>query len=411
VVLRGDEIGQRSETVRRANLGAIVRELHTRGPLTRSELVIRTGLTRSAIRSLIGELTAADLVAEERPAPLGTPGRPSPVVRPNPAGAVALALEVTVDSLAAALVGLGGSVLALVRVDRPRGHTSVDEIAGDLAELAWKVRAGRPGDERLIGIGVAIAGVVRRLDGLVSMAPNLGWRDVPLEQRLAAALRMDVPISTANDADLGALAELRRGAAVGASHVLFISGEVGVGGGVIVDGAPLTGAAGYAGEVGHMPINPDGRACGCGSIGCWETEIGEDALLRRAGHPASGGRREVDAVLREAAAGAPAALSALHEIGRWLGVGLAGLVNVFNPQIVVLGGLFGRIHPFTADTIERELDRRALPAPRELVRVVPARLAVDAPLIGAAELALEPLLADPAAWVGPRVAVPELASA
>jgi predicted NBD/HSP70 family sugar kinase len=305
---------------------------------------------------------------------------------------------------------LGGSVLALVRVDRPRGHTGVDEIAGDLAELAWQVRAARPGDERLIGVGVAIAGVVRRLDGLVSMAPNLGWRDVPLEQRLAAALRMDVPISTANDADLGALAELRRGAAVGASHVLFISGEVGVGGGVIVDGSPLTGAAGYAGEVGHMPINPDGRACGCGSIGCWETEIGEGALLRRAGHPASGGRAEVDAVLQEAAAGVPAALSALHEVGRWLGVGLAGLVNVFNPQIVVLGGLFGRIHPFTADTIGRELDRRALPAPRELVRVVPARLAVDAPLIGAAELALEPLLADPAAWIGRRAA-PELASA
>lgn len=411
MVMRRVEIGQRSETVRRANLSAILSEVHTRGPLTRSELVNRTGLTRSAIRSLIGQLTAAELVAEERAAPLGTPGRPSPVVRPNPAGGVALALEVTVDSLAAALVGLGGTVLALVRVDRPRGHTAVDEIAGDLAELAWKVRAERPGEDRLIGVGVAIAGVVRRLDGMVSMAPNLGWRDAPLQQRLAAALQLDVPISTANDADLGALAELRRGAAVGASHVLFISGEVGVGGGVIVDGSPLTGAAGYAGEVGHMPINPDGLACGCGSIGCWETEIGEDALLRRAGHPASGGREAVDAVLREATAGVPAAQSALHEVGRWLGLGLAGLVNVFNPQIVVLGGLFGRIHPFTADTIERELDRRALPAPRGLVRVVPARLAADAPLIGAAELALEPLLADPAAWIGPRVAARELASA
>jgi predicted NBD/HSP70 family sugar kinase len=243
------------------------------------------------------------------------------------------------------------------------------------------------------------------------MAPNLGWRDAPLGQRLAAALQVSAPIAVANDADLGALAEHRRGAAVGAGDVLFISGEVGVGGGVIVDGAPLTGAAGYAGEVGHIPVNPNGATCGCGSIGCWETEIGEGALLRRAGRDATGGADQVDAVLRDAVAGSPVALAALDEVGRWLGVGLAGLVNVFNPQLVVLGGLFGRIHPFVARRLERELDRHTLPAPRELVRIVPATLGVDAPLIGAAELAFEPLLADPAAWLAPRHGLPELASA
>ena len=157
----------------------------------------------------------------------------------------------------------------------------------------------------------------------------------------------------ANEADLGALAELRRGAAVDAQHVLFISGEVGVGGGLIVDGKPLTGAGGFAGEVGHMPVNPDGRTCRCGSVGCWETEIGEGALLRRAGHPPDAGREEVEAVLREAAAGAPDVLEALDAVGRWLGFGLAGLVNVFNPQVVVLGGLFGRIHPFVEATLRR----------------------------------------------------------
>jgi predicted NBD/HSP70 family sugar kinase len=410
-MVRADEIGQRSETVRRANLSAIVRELHARGPQSRSDLVTRTGLTRSAIRSLIGELVAGDLVSEERAEPLGTPGRPSPLVRPNPDGAVVLALEIAVDSLAAALVGLGGQVLELVRVDRPRGHTSVDQIAADLAELASTVRARRPIDDRLIGIGVAIVGVVRRTDGLVSMAPNLGWRDVPLGQRLAGALRTSVPIWIANEADLGALAEHRRGVAVGADHILFISGEVGVGGGVIVDGEPLTGAAGYAGEVGHIPVNPNGAPCGCGSTGCWETEIGEGALLRRAGHSASAGRGEVDAVLREAAGGSAVALAALDDVGRWLGIGLAGLVNVFNPQLVVLGGLFGRIQPFVAETLERELDRRTLSAPRELVRIVPATLGLDAPVLGAAELAFEPLLADPAWWLAPRNGLAELASA
>jgi predicted NBD/HSP70 family sugar kinase len=407
----GDENGQRSETVRRSNLSAIVRELHARGPLSRSELVARTGLTRSAIRGLIGELVVAGLVSEERAAPLGTPGRPSPVVRLNPDGAVVLALEIAVDSLAVAVVGLGGDVFELIRADRPRGHSSVDEIVADLVELTTTVRARRPTHDPLIGIGVAVVGVVRRTDGFVSMAPNLGWSDVPLGERLARALAASVPISVANEADLGALAEFRRGAAIGADDVLFISGEVGVGGGLIVDGKPLTGVAGYGGEVGHMPVNPDGAACRCGSVGCWETEVGEDALLTRAGHPRQGGRGEVDTVLREAAEGSPAALSALDHVGRWLGLGLAGLVNVFNPRLIVLGGLFSRIHPFVARTLGDELDRRALPASRALVRVVPATLGVDAPLLGAAELAFEPLLADPAIWVGPRDAATMLASA
>src|SRR5690349_20248811 len=111
-----DLVGQRSETVRRANLGAIVRELHLRGPQSRSELVARTGLTRTAIRALIGELVAGDLFLEERAAPIGQPGRPSPLVRPREAGVVVLALRIAVDSLAAALVGVGGTPIATVRI-------------------------------------------------------------------------------------------------------------------------------------------------------------------------------------------------------------------------------------------------------------------------------------------------------
>ncbi len=220
-----------------------------------------------------------------------------------------------------------------------------------------------------------------------------------------------VPISVDNDADLGALAELRRGVAAGVDDLVFISGEVGVGGGLIVDGRPLRGSAGFGGEVGHIPFNPDGIACGCGSIGCWETEVGERALLQRAGHPADGGRAEVDAVLREAAAGSAPALEALDHVGRWLGLGLAGLVNVLNPRLIVLGGLFGRISGFVMEPLVAELDRRALPAARALVRIVPTRVGVDAPLLGAAELAFEPLLADPSAWLGVRDGRPQPVSA
>jgi predicted NBD/HSP70 family sugar kinase len=403
--------GQRSETVRRANLSAIVRELHGRGPLSRSELAIRTGLTRSAIRALIGEFVAAELVSEGRAAPLGTPGRPSPLVRLNPHRAVVLALEIAVDSMAVGIVGVGGEVFELERVDRPRGDIPVDDTIDDLVALARQVQARAPADGSLIGIGVAVHAIVRRNDGLVALAPNLGWGEVPLGDWLGRALQTTIPISVANEADLGALAEYRRGAARGYDNVLFVSSEVGVGGGLIVGGTPLTGVAGYGGEVGHMTVNPDGGPCRCGSFGCWETEVGERALLRRAGHDADGGRDAVDAFLRDAAINAPAALSALEETGRWLGIGLAGLVNIFNPRRIVLGGLFGRIHPFVAATVARELDRRALPESRKLVTVVPGELGVDAPLLGAAELALDPLLAEPALWLRSRAPHPELATA
>ena len=365
-----DSVGQRSETVRRANLSAILRELHVSGPLSRSELVARTGLTRSAIRGLIGEFVAADLVGEERADPLGAPGRPSPLVRPNSQRAFVIALEIAVDSLAAARVGLGGQVLDLRRVDRPRRHFAPAEIVADLVRLAAALQRDRRGAGELIGVGVAVVGVARRSDGLVTTAPNLGWHNVPLRDLLRAALGPAAPIAVANEADLGALAEARRGAARGSDDVLFVSGEVGVGGGIIANGNPMTGVAGYGGEVGHIAVNPDGRPCRCGSIGCWETEVGEGALLVRAGHSVDGGRAAVDAVLREAAAGSRGTLDAMEAIGHWLGIGLASLVNVLNPRLIVLGGLFGRIHPFVRERLEAELDRRALQASRELVRIV-----------------------------------------
>lgn len=389
-----DSVGQRSETVRRSNLSAIVRELHLRGPLSRSDLVGHTGLTRSAIRGLIGELVAGGLVTETRSAPAGTPGRPSPLVRPESRAAIVLALEVNIDSLAAASIGFGGTIHHLVRVDRPRTHVTVDEIVADLVELADPILATMSRDE-IVGIGVAVAGIVRRTDGIVRQAPNLGWQDEPLGARLATVLP-PVPVAVANESDLGGLAEHRRGAAVDADDVIYVMGEVGVGGNVIVGGQALVGAAGYAGEIGHMVVNPHGSLCGCGSYGCWETEIGEGAMLMRAGRSASGGRDAVDELVAAAEAGEPQALESLAHVTRWLGIGLASLINVLNPTLVVLGGVLERIHPLIADELNEVLDRRTLRASRELLRVAPGALGANAPLLGAAELAFEPMLADPA---------------
>jgi predicted NBD/HSP70 family sugar kinase len=403
------EVGQRSETVRRANLSAIVRGLHDAGPMSRSQLVAATGLTRTTIGGLVGELVAAHLVQEAPAVRQGTPGRPSPVVRIVRDGAVVLAIETLVDSLSVASVGLDGRVIVQERVTRARDERSVDAVVAHIASMAATVRARTPAP--IVGVGVAVAGVVRRRDGQVAMAPNLGWIDEPFGERLAAALALNVPVTVANDADLGALAEHLRGAGVGVDDLIYVSGEVGVGGGAIVGGRPLDGLAGYAGEIGHLPVNPGGSPCRCGSIGCWETEVGEGALLSLAGLSPDAGRAGIDLVLREAQAGNQVAVAALEHVGRWLAVGLAGLVNILNPQLIVLGSMHGRIYPAIRHTVEAGLSARALPAPRAVVRIVPATLGADAPLIGAAELALEPILADPAGFMARPAPVQRLASA
>lgn len=391
--------GLRSESVRQANLTSILRDLHLGGAASRSELVARTGLTRSSVGALVGELAHAGLVVEERAISDGSPGRPSPVIRTDPAANVVVALEIAVDFIAGAVVGLGGTVLTSRRVDRPRNRGSVDETVGDLVDLTTRLRLGHHDEHgrhiHPIGIGVGVVGLVRRPENVVAIAPNLGWRDVPLGDLLAEALPYRAPITVANDADLGALAETRRGVAVGVDDVVFVSGEVGVGGGVVSGGRSITGSAGFAGEIGHVSVNPAGRSCRCGSTGCWETEVGEGSLLRRADRPPDGGRPGVEAVLADAAAGHPGALGALAEEARWLAVGLGGLINVFNPRVVVFGGFFGRIYPFIIDDLLAGLRRHALAPTRSDLTIVPSALGLDGPLVGAAEVAFEPLLADP----------------
>ena len=400
------ELGLRSETIRRANLSAVVRELHLDGPLSRSQLGLRTGLSRSAIRDLIGELSAAGLVEETSGAPDGAPGRPSALVMLRPNGAVVLALGIAVDSLSVAVVGIGGDVLRSRRVPRSRGRASAEDTITDLCRLAAElypdaspIRGSAPTDEALVGVAVAVAGIVRRDDGVVVMAPNLGWRDVPLASLVEKELRTKQPVLVANEADVGALAEHRRGAGAGVEDLLFIFGEVGVGGGLIVDGRPMTGATGYGLEIGHLPLNSAGERCGCGSTGCWETQIGERALLALAQRPIDAGREGVEQVLEAAAAGDTLALGALEQVGRWLGRGIAALTNVLNPRLVVLGGFFERIYPFVEQPLVDEVDRLALPSSRAVLAIVPASLGIDAPLLGAAELAFERLLDNPASLV------------
>ncbi|MEZ5257838.1 MAG: ROK family protein [Ilumatobacteraceae bacterium] len=352
----------------------------------------------------MSELVRVGLV-EETTVQSGSPGRPSLMVAPASSTNVAIAVDLAVDSLTVAAVGLGGVVLAREVVEREPGERrgdddevqhDVDSAVAEIERSIQRLVSSLDPASRTLGVGVGVVGLVNRHDGSVAVAPNLGWRDVALAKLLSEALSDTVDVAVANEADLAALAELRRGAAVGASEALLVWGEVGVGGGLVSRGALVRGGAGFAGEVGHLPLDPDGRRCRCGAVGCWETLVGQAALLERAGRPASAGRAGVGAVLAAAAAGEAEAM-ARSPSTRWLGLGLAALINVLNPAVVVLGGLFARIHPAIDEALGAEIGRRALASSLDGLRVVTSLLGPDAPLIGAAELAFDAVLSDPLA--------------
>lgn len=393
--------GVASEEVRRHNLAAVLDRLHLSGAMSRSELATQTGLNRSTIRDLAGELARLGLVVEDQTTTGTGPGRPSTVVAPRPTGAVVLAVELEVDFMAVATVGLGGHILDKVRVAYSTASRSPDDAVDQLSRLSAPLLDALPNGHRFAGVGVAVAGVVRRHDGFVHIAPNLGWADVPLGGLISSKLGFD-RVMMANEADLGALAEYRRGTEGRKNHLIFVTGEVGVGIGIIYDGKPMLGTAGYAGEAGHTMVNPSGRECRCGASGCWETEVGEEALARLAGIPVGEDREGLtEEILRRAHTGDREVFDAFAEIGRWLGVGIGNLINTFNPEEVVLGGFFDPLYPFLEQSISRGAQEVALTAPWLSCSIRRSELGMDAVVMGAAELVFAEVITNPAGLAQP----------
>ena len=387
--------GATQDEVRRHNLGGLVRLLHVNGAMSRADLTRLTGLNRSTVGALTTDLAQVGLVRESSPVGRGV-GRPSIVVTPNSERVFALAFDLRVERTVAAIVGLGGVVLGRHEEHHAAPDSSPLEVMTEIERLAAALQAEAPEGATCIGIGIAIPGVIRHTDGLVRFAPNMGWVDVPIAQQLRGRLRTVLPMFVGNDADLGAVSEHVRGTAAGSSNVIFLSGEVGLGGGIILGGRIMVGAGGYGGEVGHMVVNPTGRECRCGRRGCWETEVGRAAVLSALrATPAD----DIDTLLAQRAERGPVDGDDLQRVGRWLGVGLANLVNIFNPEVVVFGGLLRKVFPLVEEDLREHVDA-ALVAPREQVRLALPGLGSDSALLGAAESVFAPLLDDPLGSLG-----------
>ncbi|KQY21185.1 hypothetical protein ASD16_17790 [Cellulomonas sp. Root485] len=389
-VRRADAAAQ--DDVRRANLSAVLRLLHFHGPATRSDLVASTGFNRSTVGSLTSELVKLGLV-RERPGVVSGKGRPSNVVEPVSTSVHVLAFDVTPSSVGAARVGLGGYMLQVRRRLHSASPHDVPAVVDLIATLAREMQAKSVPGSVCLGLVVSVPGSVRQPDGMVRRSPPLGWHEVPFAEMLSEATGHEYPVAVGNDGDLGVVAEYLRGAARGKQDVLYVRGEVGVGGGVVVDGELLKGAGGYAGEVGHIVVKPGGRVCSCGARGCWEAEIGDAAIIRAVGRDPR--ESDIEDVLNDVAVGNRRSISGVRKTGEWVGLGLASLVNLFNPRVVVLGGTLGALYPTMEPTLAASYSR-ALGPIREQALLVRSDLGSDAQLVGAAEVAFADVLEDPA---------------
>jgi predicted NBD/HSP70 family sugar kinase len=385
--------------VRRHNLGIVLRHVVEQGARSRATIALETGLNKSTVSSLVTELIELGLLVERGTERTGSVGRPGLVVDIAGAGAAGVGLEVNVDYLAARATDLAGHERhrALEAADnRGREPSEVLDRLCVLAETALQDLA----DQRVtpVGVTVALPGLVDAATGTLLVAPNLRWEDIAVVDALTERLGIDLPVAADNEANLAALAELREGAGRGLRDFVHVSGEVGIGAGVILGGELFRGAHGFGGEFGHVTVEADGLDCACGSRGCLETRAGLEALLDAAEEdspPGTTAAQRVAGLAARADAGDVAAVDALAVAGRWLGVALGSAANLLDPQAFVLGGFLAQLAPHLRPAAEAELQARILGAGRRMPQVLSSPLGPEAASRGAAVLALRGVLADP----------------
>ncbi|MFB7593679.1 ROK family protein [Streptomyces sp. NPDC056160] len=392
-------------TVRRHNLSLVLRTVHDAGEVTRAQIATRVGLTRAAVSSLVEQLLVHGFVTEWGKTSSGQAGRPGTVLKVARRGPAGLGVEINVDHVVVCVVDLAGT-------DRVRLEEHVDNRGvqpSQVLERAARLAAralGSAAEQGLdpVGAHVAVPGLVT--GGTVRQAPNLGWRRVAVEGLLAQALcalrpdRPPLPVSSDNEANAAALAELWYGAGTeGVRSFLYLTGEIGIGGALVLQGELLRGAHGFAGEIGHMVVDPDGPLCRCGARGCLEQYAGQAALLDASGIGTGAGVLGVAELQRRARRADPAALSAMERAGRELGVAVSGAVNLFDPDAVMLGGVYRELMEWLAPAVERELARRVVSGLwREDRTRLRAASALGGAARGAAGVVVREVLSDPAAY-------------
>jgi Transcriptional regulator/sugar kinase len=381
----------------------VLHEVIEKGPMSRANIAEAVGLTKSAVSSIVGELMTRGLLTEQGRAPVTGVGRPGQLVALSDQTVVGLGLEINVDYLAACVLDLTGGV----RFERFLRHENrgvpVRDVLDALGELG-RSALNEAEAERLIPAGVTVAapGLVDVDSGTLLTAPNLGWDETPLRTEVAKRLqRPNLYVTAGNEANLAALGELWEGHGREWGDFIHISGEIGVGGAVVVDGELLRSGSGFGGELGHVSIDPDGAECSCGSRGCLERVVGQEALLNKSrldaevgtsiGVPDGGVRLLAESAER----GDQPTLDALAEAGKALGLACGAAVNLLAPNTVVLGGIFAPLFDWLVVPLRAELEKRSFVARSSDLAIVRSELGAAAAVRGAASLTLRAVCADP----------------
>ena len=389
--------------MRSAKLSLVLRQLRDHGPRSRARLATELDLTRSTASAVVAELADLGLVRAagvER----GGMGRPGTSVELDGTAVCGIGAEINVNHVAALALDLAGNVVSEHRLSLDAQRLSVDEVLDRLVELVERTDSDvRAAGGYTVGVTVGVAGLIDRPREVLTVAPNLRWRDVPVGAELRARLGAAYAVTIENEGNLAAIAEAVPGDP-NRQDILVIFGEVGVGGGIVADGRLLRGHQGYAGEFGHMIVEPGGRRCGCGRIGCWETVAGLRALLDAAADPDDPMRdpalsldERLAELNRRADLGDTRTIAALDRVGNWIGVGAAMLTNALNPSAIVLSGYFATIGEHLRPAIEEHLSAGVLAPRAGGTRVEFSTLGFSAAVRGGASVALEAVFDDPTA--------------
>ncbi|GGX15561.1 ROK family transcriptional regulator [Streptomyces chryseus] len=386
------------DTVRRHNLSLVLRAVHDGGEATRAGVAARVGLTRAAVSSLVEQLLDSGFVTESGKTFSGQAGRPGTVLKVARTGVAGLGVEVNIDYVSVCVTDLSGDDRVRLTEHTDNRAAPPAEVLAHAAALASRALGSAAElDLRPVGVRLALPGLVS--GGTVRQAPNLGWNGVAAGDLFARALARPLPVGSDNEANLAALAELWFGGVGRERTFLYLSGEIGVGGALVLGGELLRGAHGFAGEIGHVVVDPAGPACRCGSRGCLEQYAGQRAVLRAAGIDENAGLPGMAELESRARADDTRAVEAIRRAGSTLGLVLSGAVNLLDPDAVVLGGIYRTLMPWLAPPAARELDRRVVSGlwSGDSGRLRASSLTGDASR-GAAALVVRDALADPAAY-------------
>ncbi len=398
--------------VRRHNLSLVLRLLASQGARSRAGIAATTGLTRATVSSLVADLIQRGLVKDVGPETDQRVGRPASMLQLDGSQLVTLGMEIDVGFTAVIANDLAGQPVYQRRRQISGASLEFDELVPTLVkELRRAIASVEAEQRRVVGLTVAVPGIVDVEHGVVTRAPNLGWRMAPLGERLQVALGGQFPIMVDNEANLGALAEFRVGPHAGTNHLVYVMAVNGVGAGIIIGGSVFRGASGAAGEVGHMTVQPQGLHCACGSVGCWETTVSLKALLYDAVPDLAAGilrdRRlapeaKLAPVIARASANNPIAIKGLRKFGRWLGIGMANIVDAFNPRVIVLAGFVPWVAPWVMEEAMRALRANSLSESADMCRIELSTLGFSAAAIGGTIQASERIFASPTLVPMPR---------